>query len=438
MLALLFATAFAAPEIPPSVEAWVKELIDSKRTPGVAVAIWENGDAVRATWGTTTPGGPPLPLDAVYDYGSITKTFSAALVADAALRGELSWDDGLVRHLPEGVTAPDGITLRMLASHTSGLPRMPADFTVDTPGVYDGWDPKRLWSALGVAKLASSPGTTYAYSNFGAAVLGQALAHRTGRPWGELLADRLIVPLGLADHAGWPASPALKARMLTPHTGSVPTTPWTFDAFAPAGAVVGDLDGLLRWGILSGGFETTALSPALASLLQPQANVSDTVAVGLGWHRYQGPAGSAWWHNGQTGGFHSFVGFDPASKRVVAVLTPSDVDIDPIGRHLLAGATLPKLRATIPVTGERLGSFVGRYRLGDGTVVTIEGQAGMLTVQLTGQPKLGLIATSDATFQQEAVGATITFTKEKRGIARELQLQQAGRTLKAKRLPDPR
>ena len=92
----------------------------------------------------------PLDGDTEFEIGSITKVFTALMLADMAAKGEVKLDDPIAKYLPPGVTGPtkDGkaITLLDLATHTSGLPRMPSNFAPKDPAnPYADYSQDQLW-----------------------------------------------------------------------------------------------------------------------------------------------------------------------------------------------------------------------------------------------------------------------------------------------------
>src|SRR5580704_17433633 len=143
--------------------------------------------------------------DSVFEIGSITKVFTALLMADMAQRGEVAFDDPVAKYLPpEGRPHPydkDGaITLLDLATHTSGLPRSPPNLEPKDPdNPYADYTAARLYAFLSSYTSQFQPGTSFEYSNLGFGLLGHALALRAGCPYEDLLLDRICAPLGLED-----------------------------------------------------------------------------------------------------------------------------------------------------------------------------------------------------------------------------------------------
>lgn len=190
-------------------------------------------------------GGDSSPdQDTIFEIGSITKVFTAALLADMARRGEVRLDDPVQRYLPAGVQVPTrggrAITLLHLATHTSGLPRLPGNLgrTVrDRANPYAHYTVDDLYAFLNGCRLARVPGERYAYSNLGAGLLGHVLALRAGMGYEALVTRRLCGPLGMMDTAVT-LSPEQRGRLAQGHAASDEPVPlWDLPMLAGAGAL---------------------------------------------------------------------------------------------------------------------------------------------------------------------------------------------------------
>jgi hypothetical protein len=155
--------------------------------------------------------------------------------------------------------------------------------------------------------------------------------------------------------------------------------------------------------------------------------------IALGWHIAPGPEGrEIVWHNGGTGGYRSYVGFDPKNHTGVVVLanTSTNEGVDDIGRYLLDPTApllqAPKIRKEIAVDPKVLDNYVGFYELAPKFVLTVTRQGNQLLAQATGQPRVELFAESDREFFYKAVDAQITFQTDDQGRATGLILHQNG------------
>ena len=163
--------------------------------------------------------------------------------------------------------------------------------------------------------------------------------------------------------------------------------------------------------------------------------------IALGWHLLKTPGGGEIaWHNGGTGGYRSFIGFDRANRTGVVVLSnmSTAAGADDIGRHLLDSG-FPLMQATagrkaITVKGEALEGYVGRFELAPNFVITITREGTRLFLQATNQPRFELFAESERKFFLKEVDAQVTFEVDEKGRAARLILHQAGANQPAKRI----
>ena len=224
------------------IEARARPILErsTARHPGLVVGVRAAGKV-----GILSRGVDP---EAVFEIGSITKTFTATLLADLERDGLVALDDPVARHLP---VAPPvvgrAITLEDLATHRSGLPGLPAGMllpalTRDRHDPYAGLDDARLRQAIRDTRPKRAPGWKFAYSNYGYGLLGYALAHRAGVSFGELVRERISGPLGLV-HTSLDAGP------LTPGHGVFgrPAHPWNLASLAGAGGLRSTAGDLLRY-----------------------------------------------------------------------------------------------------------------------------------------------------------------------------------------------
>lgn len=180
--------------------AALRPLLEAARGPAAAVAAVRGTE--RAVLGSGRAGEA-----ARFETGSLTKTFTALLLAELAARGEVRYGDRADRYLPFRLPGPP-LTLLHLATHTSGLPRLPPGLL--TRAVRSGWlsnpyagfGEDDLLDALRRTPLRHRPGSRVHYSNFGGGLLGHVLARAAGGTGGDyaaLLAERVTGPLGLPD-----------------------------------------------------------------------------------------------------------------------------------------------------------------------------------------------------------------------------------------------
>lgn len=387
------------------------------------------------------------PADGVFEIGSITKVFTTAILADMVTRGQVHLDDPVAQLLPATVKVPSRngrrITLLDLATQSSGLPRVPTNLAPrDSSNPYADYTPQRLYDFLSGYELPRDPGATYEYSNLGMGLLGYGLALKTGMSYEQLVTRRVLRPLGMSETA-ITLSPALRARLVPGHGDTGQVVPnWDLTTLAGAGALRSTMRDMLTF--LAANLDSTR--GPLAHVLHEthvsrHATNAPNMTIGLAWHILARPggAGTIVWHNGGTGGYRSFIGFDPGRGVGVVLLTNSVVGADDIAFHLLDAALPlrppPPPRKEVAVDSSALGRYAGEYELVPAfhIVVTQEGKA--LFIQATGQPKVPIFADSDTSFFLKVVDAQISFVRDSTGAVTGLVLHQNGRDTPGRRLP---
>lgn len=300
----------------------------------VAVALLEAGTNPRfAGFGTDQQGE--------FEIGSVSKTFTAALLLSAVADGALGLQDTVADVLgsdAEGTAIGDR-TLAELASHTAGLPGLPPQAALRNlwasplrKNPYAGISgPDIIRAAL--AAEPTEPGT-FAYSNFSVALEGWLTARALGATWQDALASRLLQPLGLTRTRA-PRTPAeLGEDAPLGHVADGRRcAAWVQDGIAPAGGIRSTAGDLALW--LRSMIDGT--NPG-AQGLDPVAPTGEDQSIGINWFTSRLPTGDDMtWHNGMTGGFASFVGWNRATGRGVVLLTDTARNLDDLALEILAG-----------------------------------------------------------------------------------------------------
>ncbi|HWN40995.1 MAG TPA: serine hydrolase [Thermoanaerobaculia bacterium] len=362
------------------------------------------GEGVGVVVGVVEPQGTrviaygriPLDGDTVFEIGSVTKVFTALLLADMAGRGEVSLTDAVVKHLPSGVKIPErngrAITLLDLATHTSGLPFMPAD--------------AQLYQFLARYELPREIGAEREYSNLGYWLLGEALASKAGMDFESLLRKRVLAPLKLESTA-ITLSPQLQARLAAGHDASLQPSPLfsavpVYSLMPAAGGAVSTVNDLARLLRVAMGYDPSPFTQA------PQA---------LAWTEIAEGDGTLIFHDGGTFGYASSVAWDPKKRVGVVVLSNQVAGVGEVARHLLRpDLPLPKATVTkrteIALDPAVLDSYAGRYEAPGEGVFVIGRERDFLTIQLPadwGLPKLRLRPESRRDFFVAELPLRVTF-----------------------------
>lgn len=388
-------------------------------------------------------GGRPLDGATVFEIGSVTKIFTCSLLAEMVGRGEVRLDQPVAELLPRTVKVPARgdtlITLLDLATQHSGLPRLPTNLAPRDPtNPYADYTVERLYDFLSGYALPRAPGTKYEYSNLGMGLLGHALSRRAGKTYEALLTERVLAPLEMSD-TRITLGPAQRARLAAGHDGSGAKVPnWDLPVLSGAGALRSTADDMLRFVAANLDSHATTLSAALFSTHHPRRTVGPNVRIGLAWHTLSAFGAAIVMHNGGTGGYRSFVGFDPAMHVGVVVLANTAGDFDDIGLHLLNGQ-YPLKQAVkhteVKVDPARLDQLVGRYALAPTFVLAVTREGDALYVQATNQARLRAYAESDSTFFFRDVDAQVSFSRDSTGRGSQIVLHQMGRSTPGQREP---
>lgn len=283
------------PSRPPSPPA-ADDLLASVRPPkglsGVAV-VDASGESEICSTGSHPDGE-------WYELGSVTKTLTATLLARLVVDGVVTLDHTVGSLLGEAAGRASAITLRQLATHTSGLPKLPPGamrppFWPRDP--YRFFGPRRQRRALALVELG--PPGQLRYSNFGYSLLGVCLATATSMPIGALLAEQVFAPVGMSTARCQPCS----ARGLVRSHGHwlMAGRRW-HNRLPGAGGVDGTIADMAAWARANLIPDATPLGPAIR-LAQQVHHRDDKGSLGLGWI----VTAELRWHDGATGGFQSAI-----------------------------------------------------------------------------------------------------------------------------------
>ncbi len=338
-----------------------------KRSVGMAVAVVKSGRKRFVTCGRERLGDTQrVTPDTVFEIGSITKVFTALLLADMSLHGELALDDPVTRHLPPDfpVAKHDGreVTLADLATHTSGLPRLP-DFRGEP--FSPEWNESlarysipefKTWVAEAHPPPPVETGGWW-YSNAGYALLAMALEHRGGRPFETLLYERVIHPLGLRETTFHPTS-AMSRRLAEGHNPDLtPSPPNNLGIFAAAGALRSTPRDMARFAaaVLPGSHSRIEKSAQLLLTVQRKMPWVDGQQA-LGWEIRNAPGGPFITKDGVTWGQTVSMVFDTREHVAVVVFsnTLPDLKFSNLSSGGVGAADIAYhlIRPQIPMNGE--------------------------------------------------------------------------------------
>lgn len=423
-------------------ELMARYLVEDGETPGIVLGFIDPDGATRVThYGEAGPGARALGPRSAFEIGSITKTFTAALLADMVARGEMALDDPVQDYLPEGVTMPGWedrqITLADLATHHSGLPRMPDNFEPANPeDPYADYGTEQLYDFLSNHELRREPGTEYEYSNLAVGLLGHVLELATGEEYEVLVRERILEPLGMTT-TGVTLEGQLAEWMTKGHNDAGDVVPyWNAMAMVGAGGIRSSVEDMLTYVAAQMGPVSSEIERAMRMTHEPRVERGEDQAGGLGWGIRTVGERRILSHGGGTGGYSTWIGFDPGLGVGVVMLTNTGDFDDDIGSDLLRrGAPISTPTVEVPRHAlERCTGFYGPAP-GRGLAVRLE-EEGWLTVQAAGNVRFRLYPASDTSFYVRRTPWHFTFQTNDAGRVAGLVADLEGTERRMERLDE--
>jgi CubicO group peptidase (beta-lactamase class C family) len=326
--------------------------IKKGKAPGIFVGIIQ-GDRVYVQGYGVMDKETKIPIDSntVFEIGSISKVFTAELTQLLVERGELKWDDNIIKYMPAEVKMKDdSTTLMNLATHTSGYPRLPEvwfkKLEQNECDPYTALSIQDLYAYLSNAADKRKPSPeNFDYSNVGAGLLAHILEWKTNLSYEQMLQEMILHPLGMLNTS---AVAADSAKFATGYdeTGRK-TCHWNFPILYGAGSIRSSGADMLRF-LAANMKNNTELS---ASFAKTHKQAVKKAPVALGWHIDMmngifARITNITWHNGGTGGFRSYIGFVPGKDRGVIIWAnqASESDFDEMAIDIMVDAATVSLK----------------------------------------------------------------------------------------------
>ena len=313
------ATPLTLPELKARLDAELKPLVGNPTLAGasgigVAIGVFERGEQRVLTYGVAKE-------DSLFEIGSITKTFTGLILSEMVIDKKVALDTPVRELLPPGTVAkPAGpeITLLSLATHHSGMARMPDNFhPADPANPYADYTEKDLYEYIAKTGLALKPDAKFQYSNVGMGLLGDALAHKAAETYSDLLKQDVLGPLHM-EHTFIVLPPAEQGNFLAGHNSmDKPVHAWDLDAMAPAGGIRSDVRDMLKY--MAAQLHPPAGTVAQAVELQHEVRADmDGAKIAINW--MFDPRAANYDHAGGTGGFTSYAFFNAKDDVASVVL----------------------------------------------------------------------------------------------------------------------
>jgi len=333
---------------PDTLKAAIDEIVKPRLKVGAIVGVILDKKRYVFSYGTKKKNGSKAPdIDTVFEIGSNTKTFTAVMLADMHLKGEVRLEDRARKYLPgEKVTLPRSngteITLGHLATHTSGIPSMPdnVENTQQDPGnPFSNYGVSDMYDFLKRCTLEFPVGTKHQYSNTGVGLLGLCLSLAKGTSYKELLHQRLLIPLGMENTSLF-LTEKQKTNLAVGYDGNLkPVTAWTAtDCLQGAGFIKSNLRDMFIYLEANMELKDGPLKEAIRLSHQKRGSSPWGEDIGLGWYIAYLPDGQTIInHNGATGGHYAYIGFNKKQRNGVIVMCNNKYskESDEIGLEIL-------------------------------------------------------------------------------------------------------
>jgi CubicO group peptidase (beta-lactamase class C family) len=267
--------------------------------------------------------------ESIFEIGSITKVFTTLTLIDMETNGEVELDEPIETYLP-GIAMPKmvgkKITLRHLATHHSGLPRLPDNLNPkNLMNPYADYSTEDLYHFLNHYNLPRSPEKLFEYSNIGMGLLGHILSKKTDQNYEELICRRVCDQLEMKNTA-ISLSADMKKNFAKGYHQTQETEHWDIPALAGAGGLRSNIKDMTRFLSANMGLIPLPIKGLLKQCHKQQFTIGLSEGVGLGWMISHDNGSEIIWHNGGTGGFRTFLGFNPEMQRGIVILSNSSED----------------------------------------------------------------------------------------------------------------
>ncbi|MEL6180790.1 MAG: serine hydrolase domain-containing protein [Myxococcota bacterium] len=312
------------------VRLLVQPLLASRVASGVVVGVVD--DRGQRSWGYgVNPFGGAMDGSTIFELGSLSKLFTALLLAQLDHEGSLHLDDSLSAHL-EATHLTDALKLSHLATHSSGLPTTPPNGTSER---YEG---RHLEALLATYTLPGQPGKAFIYNNFAFGVLGYTLSHHTQTPFEMLVDQRICAPLQMRQTG---VRPRLDPTLELNRSNALSDRRRERVDLGASG-LRSTVDDMLKFLAAHADRPKGARTEAMTLVQTPRGPSWQGNRVGLGWHISE--TDGYVWHQGALGVYRSYVGIDPTHRTAVVVWSsPRTSYVDHVGiaiLHRLAGRPL--------------------------------------------------------------------------------------------------
>lgn len=296
---------------------------------GVIVGTVKNGEITIYSYGEKVLGSrEKISSQSVLEIASLTKAYTSVALANMHVNGILNIDDPIENYLVN-VSIPSfngkKITLRHLANHTSGLPRVPSNIDNELYNPYEGYTKEKMYDFINGFSLTREPGSKEEYSNVGFGLLGEILSLINNSNYEAMIKTWALDPLGMT-HTSISFTPDQLANLVQGYNGNNHVESWTKhmqNIWQGTGALISSMDDQLIYLRANMGLLNTPLDEAILLCHNDSYNMD---ALGLGWDKKTLDALHIIGKNGGNGGYGSYMGFDKTKQIGVVVMVNSSLN----------------------------------------------------------------------------------------------------------------
>jgi CubicO group peptidase (beta-lactamase class C family) len=322
------------------VDSAVQPYITMQATTGLSIGILKDGKTIFYGYGETAKGNKQIPDEnTIFEIGSISKTFTATLLADAVNMGKLKLDDPVNKYLPDSIPKLEyegyPITLKALSNHSSGISGMPSNFnSADITNPYKDYDTNMLFSFYRNFRPERKPGEKYEYSNLAVGTLGVILERVYRKNYEALFVEKICDPLNMNDTRQFIRKNDSARFAKGYNENGLYNSQWDFKALAGAGAIRSTASDFLKYAKGNLGDAPAPLNKAM-QLTHVVTFTAGSTKVGLVWHYIKPGNDEVIFHNGGTGGYRSYLAINPQKKFAVVILSNTSIGAEETGNTIM-------------------------------------------------------------------------------------------------------
>ena len=391
--------------IPNYVRLTLEKNIEDGFYDGIIIGKIDQFDTEFFALGNVSPEyEKPINENTKFEIASISKLFTAILLADLVEKGEADLDDSIVKFLPGDLEIKKNntkITLKQLATHTSGLPRLPINQTNSWREFYTSYNSEQTLEFLSLYSVKES-GSFHFYSNYGYTLLGYLLETIYDSSLSKLIEEKILSELGMQDTVITQVDNKDENFAIGYRNGK-PIENLQWRAPLGAGGYHSTANDLIKFLSVNIGLEQPTPSTFVFTH-KPLHNITSNFVgqqslQGLGWNIVRCPGTEVIWHAGATDGFRSFIGFEPSKYWGVVVLSNSETDVEHIGFSLLNNETFKMREFNLnTVSSEIIDEILGVYEFSEDHKIVISKIGKQLFAQRNNEQKLKIYPESESKF----------------------------------------